>query len=251
MSDVLNIAAYRFAALEGGLEELRDELQSQCKAAQIRGTILLAPEGINLFLAGSRTALAAVLMRIREIPGFEGLTAKESFSNRQPFRKLMVKIKKEIISFGRGEVAPGRYTSQRISPAELKRWLDEGREITLLDTRNSYEVQVGTFAGALTPPLGDFRSFPDVVTELADELKDRPVVTFCTGGIRCEKAAPWLELAGFGSVYQLDGGILKYFEECGGAHFEGDCFVFDERVALTPELRPVRAVSNGVSSGSD
>jgi len=237
MSDVLNIAAYRFAHLEG-LEDLRGSLASLCTDHAIRGTILLAPEGVNLFLAGERGGLQAVLERLRSIPGLESLAAKESYSSRQPFRKLLVKIKKEIISFGRPEVSPATYTSPRLPPAELKRWLDEGREITLLDTRNSYEVQVGTFVGAVAPPLEDFRSFPEVVDQLPEELKQRPVVTFCTGGIRCEKAAPWLELAGFETVFQLDGGILKYFEECGGAHFRGECFVFDERVAVTPELKP-------------
>jgi UPF0176 protein len=243
MSDVLNIAAYRFAPLER-LDELRLELMSLCAGLGVRGTILLAPEGINLFLAGDRKGLERVLERIRAVSGLEELAAKESYSSRQPFQKLLVKIKREIISFGRPEVAPATYTSRRILPAELKQWLDEGREITLLDTRNSYEVEVGTFAGAVTPPLDDFRSFPDVVAGLPEELKQRPVVTFCTGGIRCEKAAPWLELAGFQTVFQLDGGILKYFEECGGAHFEGACFVFDERVAVTPELTPSNDTPN-------
>jgi UPF0176 protein len=234
MPDVLNLAAYCFAPVDG-LEELRADLKALCEESGVRGTILLAPEGINLW---TRSGVERLLERIRQIPGFEGFRGKESFSSRQPFRKLLVKIKKEIISFGRPEISPERYTSRRIAPLELKQWLDEGRPVTLLDTRNAYEVQHGTFAGAVTPPLDDFRSFPDVVAGLPEALKDRAVVTFCTGGIRCEKAAPWLELAGFQTVYQLDGGILKYFEECGGAHFQGDCFVFDERVALTPALNP-------------
>ncbi|HVJ86321.1 MAG TPA: rhodanese-like domain-containing protein [Caulifigura sp.] len=238
MSQVLNVAAYKFVELSG-LETLRAVLKAACEAVGVKGTILLAPEGINLFLAGTRAAIDEALERIRQVPGLDDLTAKESFSDAQPFRKLLVKIKPEIIAFGRQEVAPATRTSPRISPQELKRWLDEGRDVTLLDTRNSYEVAVGTFAGAVTPPLEDFRHFPDAVAQLPGELKHRPVVTFCTGGIRCEKAAPWLELAGFENVLQLDGGILKYFEECGGAHFEGNCFVFDERAAVTPELAPV------------
>ncbi len=239
MSSVLNIAAYKFAPLTG-LPELQAELKSLCEALALKGTILLAPEGINLFLAGSRESIETLMTRLRAVPGLEGLTGKESFSTRSPFRKLLVKIKREIIAFGRPEVAPGERTSPRIAPAELKRWLDEGRDITLLDTRNTYEVEVGTFANAITPPLDDFRQFPAAVAALPAELKQRPVVTFCTGGIRCEKAAPWLELAGFENVLQLDGGILKYFEEVGGAHFRGNCFVFDERDAVTPELRPLR-----------
>jgi len=238
MKPVLNIAAYRFAPLQR-LEDLQADLRELCTSLGIRGTILLAPEGINLFLAGARTALEAVLTRLRSVAGLEELIAKESFSARQPFRKLLVKIKKEIIAFGRPEVRPELETSRRIAPAELKKWLDEGHDVTLLDTRNTYEVEVGTFKNAVAPPLRDFRNFPDAVAQLPDEMKHKPVVTFCTGGIRCEKAAPWLELAGFQNVLQLDGGILKYFEECGGAHFDGNCFVFDLRTAVTPELAPV------------
>ncbi|QDT54900.1 putative adenylyltransferase/sulfurtransferase MoeZ [Caulifigura coniformis] len=238
MKSVLNIAAYRFAPLQA-LKELQAGLRELCTSLEIRGTILLAPEGINLFLAGSHPALETVLARLRTIEGLEGLTAKESFSARQPFRKLLVKIKKEIITFGRPEARPDQDGGRRIGPAELKRWLDEGREVTLLDTRNTYEVEVGTFRNAIAPPLQDFSRFPELVAQLPEELKEKPIVTFCTGGIRCEKAAPWMEMAGFQNVLQLDGGILKYFEECGGAHFEGNCFVFDLRTAVTPELTPV------------
>jgi UPF0176 protein len=241
MSTVLNIAAYKFTALEN-LESLRADLKAVCEELALLGTILLAPEGINLFLAGAPGDIARILERIRDIPGFEDLPVKESLSAHQPFRKLFVKIKREIIAFGRPEVAPAAYTSRRIAPAELKKWLDEGREVTLLDTRNDYETEIGSFQNALTPPLDDFRQFPAAVANLAHDLRDRPVVTFCTGGIRCEKAAPWLEHAGFKNVFQLDGGILKYFQDCGGAHFRGDCFVFDERRAVTPELRPISDV---------
>ncbi len=115
--------------------------------------------------------------------------------------------------------------------------LDEGREVVLLDTRNDYEVQVGTFDGALPIGVDNFRDFPAAVRELPDELKQKPIVMFCTGGIRCEKAGPLMEAEGFQQIFQLDGGILKYFEECGGAHYHGDCFVFDKRVALNPELK--------------
>jgi UPF0176 protein len=151
---------------------------------------------------------------------------------------MLVKVKKEIIAFGVPGVDPARAPSPKLKPAELKRWLDEGRPLVLFDTRNSYEVRMGTFRGALAPPLWNFRDFPRAVAALPPELKARPVVMFCTGGIRCEKAGPYLASLGYRDVYQLDGGILKYFEEVGDAHFEGECFVFDERVGVDASLRP-------------
>jgi predicted sulfurtransferase len=134
---------------------------------------------------------------------------------------MLVRIKKEIIAFGVEGVDPARRPSRKLSATQLKSWLDEGRPITLLDTRNDYEVRLGTFRGALTPPLTHFREFPKAVAALPPELKDQPVVMFCTGGIRCEKAGPFMEREGFRDVWQLDGGILKYFEEVGGAHYDG------------------------------
>jgi predicted sulfurtransferase len=164
-----------------------------------------------------------------------------SESDHQPFNRMLVKIKKEIIAFGVCGIDPARRPAPRLAPRQLKRWLDEGRSVTLLDTRNTYEVKLGTFRGARTLGLDHFREFPAAATTLPGNLKDEPVVTFCTGGIRCEKAAPLLEMAGFTSVFQLDGGILNYFAECGGAHYEGDCFVFDKRVAVDSSLRETGA----------
>jgi RluA family pseudouridine synthase len=149
---------------------------------------------------------------------------------------MLVRLKKEIIAFGVEGIDPGRRTSPKLSAAQLKRWLDEGRPVTLLDTRNDYEVRLGTFRNALPIGIDHFREFPAAVSRLAPELKEQPIVMFCTGGIRCEKAGPFMEREGFKSVYQLDGGILKYFEECGGAHYDGECFVFDQRVGLDPGL---------------
>ena len=207
--------------------------------AHLRGTILLSTEGINVFVAGTRENVNALLGTLRGIPGLADLAPKESLSAEQPFGRMLVKIKKEIIAFGVAGVDPARRPTPKISARTLKQWLDEGRPITLLDTRNDYEVQRGTFRGAVTPPLRRFRDFPAAVRNLSEEMKDRPVVAFCTGGIRCEKAGPYLEMVGFKDVHQLDGGILKYFEECGGAHYDGQCFVFDQREALDNELRAV------------
>ncbi len=230
-----NLAAYRFVSL-GELVPLRDDLREFCAVQEMRGTILLSPEGINLVVAADRKACDRLLVRLRALPGLADLTAKVSESDHQPFNRMLVKIKKEIIAFGVAGIDPARRPAPRISPLQLKQWLDEGRAVTLLDARNGYEVKIGTFRGACSLDLDHFRDFPEAAGRLPEKMKQEPVVTFCTGGIRCEKAAPLLEMAGFTQVFQLDGGILHYFEQCGGAHFEGDCFVFDKRVALDPTL---------------
>lgn len=236
VSNVTNISTYRFAELQD-LAVLRGELLALCQAKGLKGTILLAAEGINLFVAGDGPAIDELVSRLREIRGLENLEPKVSLSKEQPFNRMLVRIKKEIISFGVAGVNPARHTSPKLPARELKKWLDEGRPVTLLDTRNDYEVKLGTFKGALDPNIRTFRGFPEAVKNLPEKLKDEPVVMFCTGGIRCEKAGPFMEMEGFRQIYQLEGGILKYFEECGSAHYEGDCFVFDQRVGVDPALR--------------
>jgi len=235
-AQVVNIAAYRFVALER-LAERRGELRRRCRRWGLKGTILLAPEGINLFVAGSREAVDALLAHLRSDPALADLTAKESLGDYQPFNRMLVRLKKEIIAFGVEGIEPQRETSPKLPPTELKKWLDHGTPLLLLDTRNDYEVELGTFRGSQSLNLNHFRDFPQAVRSLPEEMKERPVVMFCTGGIRCEKAGPLLQREGFGTVYQLDGGILKYFEQCGDAHWQGECFVFDQRVALDPQLR--------------
>ncbi len=233
---VTNLAAYRFVELTG-LKELREELISLCKGVGLKGTILLSVEGVNLFVAGPGEAVSKLMERLRQISGLEDFEGKVSESDDQPFRRMLVRIKKEIISFGVEGVEPGKRASPKLQAKELKQWLDEGRKITLLDTRNDYEVKLGTFEGAVVPDIKTFREFPKAVSELPEGMKDETVVMFCTGGIRCEKAGPFMEMEGFKNVYQLDGGILKYFEECGGDHYDGECFVFDQRVGVDPALR--------------
>ena len=240
-AEVINLSCYKFAPLEG-LEELRAKLQEIAKAQGLKGTILLAPEGINFFLAGTRSQLAAALDVIRAVPGLAEIAPKESPSSEQPFKRMLVKIKKEIIAFGVEGVDPARRPSAKISAKQLKQWLDEGRPVTLLDTRNDYEIRMGTFKGAVVPRIWNFRDFPAAVARLPAELKTQPVVMFCTGGIRCEKAGPFMAMQGYTDVLQLDGGILKYFEEVGGAHYDGECFVFDERVGVGPDLRETGSV---------
>lgn len=239
---IVNIAAYKFAPM-GELQPLRADLRLRCEQLGVLGTILLAPEGINLFLAGSRQSIDAIVAHLRSLPGLADLHTKESFSDSVPFKKMLVKLKREIITFRQPAIDPARYTSARLSPEQLKDWLDAGKPVLLLDTRNDYEVAHGTFAAAKTLPLNDFVNFPK---HLGDLPNDTPIVTFCTGGIRCEKAAPYLESLGLKNVYQLDGGILNYFEKVGGQHWAGACFVFDERVALRPDLSPISSPSRGM-----
>jgi UPF0176 protein len=240
---VLNLSAYKFTPFaEAELPVLRDRLRARTAELGLRGTILLATEGINLFVAGPRAATEALVAELRALPGLADLAPKESQSDERPFNRMLVKIKKEIIAFGQEGIDPARAPAARLEAATLKQWLDAGRPVTLLDTRNDYEIRLGTFKNALVPGIDHFRDFPAAVRRLPAELKDQPVVTFCTGGIRCEKAAPFLAREGFSNVFQLEGGILKYFETCGGAHYEGDCFVFDRRVGVDPQLQETDAV---------
>lgn len=235
MPAIANIAAYRFARLTD-LKPLRDRLLAFCKERGLKGTILLSPEGINLFVAGGPEPVRGLLAELRGIPGLEDLEAKWSESAEQPFRRMLVRLKKEIIAFGVEGIDPATRTSPKLPARMLKQWLDEGRGVTLLDTRNDYEVKLGTFKGAVPAGIDHFRDFPKAVAKLPDEMKKQPIVMFCTGGIRCEKAGPFMEREGFEEIYQLEGGILKYFEECGGAHYDGECFVFDQRVGVDPAL---------------
>ncbi len=218
------------------LKPLRDRLTALCKRAALKGTILLSSEGINLFVAGNPQSIDLLLTELRALPGLHDLEPKISPSDHQPFTRMLVRIKKEIIAFGVAGIDPGKRTSPKLPPKELKKWLDEGRPITLLDTRNDYEIKLGTFQNALPIGIKTFREFPAAVRGLAEDLKDNPIVMFCTGGIRCEKAGPYMESQGFKNVFQLDGGILKYFEEVGEHHYTGDCFVFDQRVGVDPSL---------------
>jgi UPF0176 protein len=235
MPTFTNAAAYKFAPL-ADLKPLRERLKTLCLERDLKGTVLLSTEGINLFVAGLRPDVDALLTAIQAIPGLEDLPIKFSESEQQPFTRMLVKIKKEIIAFGVDRIDPARDPAPKLSPRELKEWLDEGRPVTLLDTRNEFEIELGTFRNATRIGIAHFREFPAAVERLPEEMKQRTIVTYCTGGIRCEKAAPYLRKQGFANVLQLDGGILKYFEECGREHYDGECFVFDKRVGLDTEL---------------
>ena len=233
---VLNIAAYKFVPLDD-LGRRRRELREFCIDRQLRGTILLSEEGINLFVAGDDDGIEALVDCLQSDSAIGSLDVKRSRSADIPFRRMLVKLKREIISFGVEGIDPVGKPSPKIPPSLLRTWLKDGRDVTLLDVRNDYEVDLGTFAGAKPIGIDHFRDFPAAVKELPADLKSKTIVMFCTGGIRCEKAGPMMEQAGFQDVVQLDGGILKYFEDCGGEHYDGECFVFDQRVAVDSCLR--------------
>lgn len=234
MHPIVNVSGYKFIKIVNPVA-LRPRLRNRCLQLGLKGTILVSPEGINVLLSGAGDSVESFLSFLRGDERFSDMTFKYSTSDDQPFNRMLVRLKKEIIAFDHvfdPEKDKGRY----VTPKVLKEWLDEGRDVVLLDTRNDYEVEMGSFEKALKPPMKSFKEFKQVVQELDPSLKDKPVVTFCTGGVRCEKAAPYMEQQGFKEVYQIDGGILKYFEECGGDHWEGECFVFDQRVSVDPNL---------------
>jgi UPF0176 protein len=241
VTSVLNISAYLFTRIDDR-ETLRPDLRERAVAAGLKGTILLAEEGINLFLAGAPEAVRRFVDDLRADPRFADLTPKESWSDAPPFGRMLVRLKREIIRMDHPTIRPGAGRAPSVEPATLRRWLDQGhddsgREVVLLDTRNAFEVDYGTFAGAIDWRIERFTQFPSAAAAHRDDLAGKTVVSFCTGGIRCEKAAIHLRDSGVDAL-QLEGGILGYFEEVGGAHWTGECFVFDEREALTPGLQP-------------
>jgi len=247
VNSILNISAYKFVTLPDA-PTLRDILLQRALDRQLKGTILLAEEGINLFLAGLAGAVHGFVDQLREDPRFSDLGPKESWSGAQPFRKMLVKVKPEIIRMNHPAIRPDSDPAGRapaVDAPTLKRWLDQGhddtgRPVVTLDTRNAFEVDHGTFEGAIDWRIDKFTEFPQALLDRKAELVDKTVVSFCTGGIRCEKAAIFMREAGMPHVFQLDGGILKYFEETGGTHYRGGCFVFDERRALDHDLSTIK-----------
>ena len=241
---ILNIAAYLFVAIDDA-DALALQVNERAKAANLRGSVLVAPEGINLFLAGAEIPLREFLAWLVDDPRFAGITIKESWSQAVPFARLKVKRKQEIIAFRHEQAVPlERARAPSVDAKTLARWIEQGRDdagkpLVLLDTRNREEIGFGSFAGALTLPIENFTELPAALAPHRDALRDATVVSFCTGGIRCEKVALWLRDDGMQNVLQLDGGILGYFEQVGGFGYDGRCFVFDQRIALDPSLQPL------------
>lgn len=238
----VNISAYKFISLDD-LPALRERVLERCTSLALKGTVLLAPEGINLFLAGSRGAIDAFMTWLYHDLRFADIVPKESLSDAPPFGRMRVRLKKEIITMRLPTVRPEGGRAPAVGPLTLQRWLaqghdDAGRELLMLDTRNRYETAVGAFDDAVDYQLASFTGFPEAIAADRARYEGKTVVSYCTGGIRCEKAALHMQDLGMSHVYQLDGGILKYLEQTDGAHWHGDCFVFDERGAVDPTLAP-------------
>lgn len=231
-------ALYKFVRL-GDFEQLREPLLALMLAQDVRGTLLLANEGINGTIAGPRAGIDTVLGWLREDPRLADLEHKESFHDAHPFLRTKVKLKKEIVTMGVEGIDPNRTVGTYLSPQEWNAVISDP-ETLLIDTRNDYEVEVGTFKGAINPETRTFREFPEYVKESLDPARHKKVAMFCTGGIRCEKSTAYLKEQGFEEVYHLKGGILKYLEEMPKEEslWEGECFVFDERVTVDHDLNP-------------
>ena len=236
MYPILNISFYLFTPLSH-LEEVRYKYRKECLSLHIKGTIILSTEGINGSLAGKPKAIQKIKKMLRTENAFKDMEFKESYSSIVPFQKLVVKIRPTLLSFNAHDIYPEKETGNYITPKELKQWLDTKKDFVLLDTRNNYEIEYGTFEKSQKLHLRHFRYFPKYFDTIKDELKNKTVVMFCTGGIRCEKASAYALKAGLKNVYQLRGGILKYFGECGGAYYQGKCFVFDDRIAVNVNLK--------------
>lgn len=236
MSPIVVCALYKFVTLEN-FQALRQPLYDVMEASQVRGTLLLAHEGINGTIAGSRVAINSVLDWLRNDPRLTDLDCKESFTDSLPFNRAKVKLKKEIVTMGVEGIDPKRIVGTYVNPEEWNRLISDP-DVILVDTRNDYEFKVGTFKNAINPRTESFREFPDFVKESLHSQKHKKIAMFCTGGIRCEKSTAFLKEQGFDEVYHLKGGILKYLEAVPAQEtlWEGECFVFDERVTVNLQL---------------
>ncbi len=237
-SDVVVVALYHFAPMEA-LKELQVRLLEQCTRAEIQGTLLLAGEGINGTIAGDDDGVETVLAFLRAQPGLGNLEHKRSFCSRNPFHRMKVRLKREIVTMGDDEIDPTRRVGTYVDPTDWNEIISDP-EVIVVDTRNDYEVRIGTFDGAVDPGLVSFREFPEWAKTHLDPQRTPKVAMFCTGGIRCEKASSLLLREGFSEVLHLRGGILAYLAETEevDSMWNGECFVFDQRVALDADLKP-------------
>ncbi len=233
---IVVVALYHFATLEN-FRDMQEPLRQRCEAFGIRGTLLLAEEGINGTISGSRAGVDGILQYIRADARLAALEHKESFSDRHPFRRMKVKLKKEIVTLGVPGVDPNKIVGTYVEPEDWNALISDP-EVLVIDTRNDYEVAIGTFRHAIDPETKSFREFPDYIRQHFNPGQHRKVAMFCTGGIRCEKASSFMRTEGFPEVFHLKGGILKYLEKVKpeDSLWEGECFVFDHRVGVTHGL---------------
>ena len=233
--NIANITGYKFTPITD-TKLLQEKIINLSEENNLKGTVLISDKGINFSVAGLIENTSKFVKVIKKDKQFSDIDIKTTFNEYQPFRKMLVRIKKEIISMGVDEINPYEFTGEKIKPFELNKKLDAGEDVILLDTRNEYEVRLGTFENAIDLNLDSFRDFPTKINDLREQIGDKEIVMFCTGGVRCEKASALMLKSGFKNVKQIDGGVINYFKETGGAHWKGDCFVFDDRVALDKEL---------------
>ncbi len=231
--DCLHTTAYEFLDIAPN-EALRRKLAAACTELQLVGNITLAPEGINLSLAGASEAVPQLERQLLEDSPFQRLRFRHSRVAQRPFSKLIVRLRPSLLPVRLDALVARRRPGTHLPPWQLRQWLDEERPLRLLDVRNAYEVHLGRFAKAEALPLQRFRDFETLAQRLRPGTV--PLITYCTGGIRCEVASNWLREQGHPEVWQLSGGILNYFEQCGGRHWQGECFVFDDRLAVDPRL---------------
>ncbi|MDP1602255.1 MAG: rhodanese-related sulfurtransferase [Legionella sp.] len=236
MNSFVIVAFYKFISI-ADYEAMKEPLLIKLKEYAIKGTIILASEGINGSFCGSRESIEAMVNYIRTYPGLEDLVFRETYDDCNPFDKAKVKLRREIVTIGCEDISPEEETGEHVSPEDWNNLIAEP-EVVIVDTRNEYEVKLGTFKGAINPSTDNFRDFPAYVQAELMDKKDKKIAMFCTGGIRCEKSTAYLKKLGFNNVYQLNGGILNYLETIPDerSKWEGSCFVFDERVALDSNL---------------
>ena len=231
----LNIAGYKFEQIDS-LDTLIPEFQKKCDELELKGSVYLSPKGINFSISGTEENIGKYINFMESDSRFLNIPLKRTYSETQPFRRMKVRLKKEIISLGRDDINPRELTGEYVTPQELLNMYENCDDVVVLDTRNEYETRVGLFENAVDLQLDTFRDFPKAIEQLPEEYKEKQIVMYCTGGIRCEKASAVMLKAGFTDVKQLEGGVLDYFKETGGKYWNGDCFVFDERVALDTDL---------------
>ena len=249
---ITNIAGYQFTPIDN-VDKVFEDTQSICSHTHIKGNIFISPEGINLGLASTQSDIDYFLQKLNSLCGLNNLLLNTTYSDFIPFNRLLIKIRSELVPTTPlpedhpsaepnkpilKEVDPNGCKAQYISVDELKQWLDQGKEITLLDMRNTFEVDLGSFENATHFNMRNFRDIIQLEDKFKQIPKDKPLVTFCTGGIRCEKGANIMAQNGFDQVFQLEGGIIKYIEKYKDKHWRGECFVFDDRVCLDKDLQP-------------
>ncbi len=236
-SNAITICAlYKFVRLDA-FEALREPLINKMTSVEVKGTLLLAAEGINGTIAGSQAGIDTVLAFLNEQPGLDNIVHKESYAQTNPFHRTKVKLKTEIVTMGVEGIDPNQVVGTYVKPKDWNALISDP-EVVLVDTRNDYEIEIGTFKNAINPNTATFREFPEYVEKNLDKNKHKKVAMYCTGGIRCEKSTAYLKEQGFEEVYHLEGGILKYLEEVPSAEtmWQGECFVFDGRVAVNHDL---------------